>query len=189
MGPTESMIAIGVTLMLVAGLIMGGVYAFRTLTRSSQAQSGAVSDGGAKGQGDKPPLVTHSGPTTLPRLSDLPENAESAKAKLVGNWVSRADDGSVAIVNFRADGTASFSDSATIESGEEPLDGKWALIGLDGDLATVAIYYSASGLHMHRMTIELATPDCINIIESAFRGGLHKWDQRFVRETAPPSGK
>jgi hypothetical protein len=95
------------------------------------------------------------------------------------------DDGSVAMIDFRADGTAAFSDSVISESGSEPLQGRWAVIALENNIATVAIYYSVSGLDMHRMNIEIVSKACMNVVEAAFRGMVQKWDQRFVRETAP----
>lgn len=186
LGPTESIIAIAVTVVVVLVLITGGVYAYRTLIRSPGEPANATADAARPGVSaeERPPLITHTGPVF--RTPELPPESDSAKASLVGNWVSRADDGSSAKLNFQSDGSAIFTDSLSTEISAEPRQGRWAVIGVEGNVATVAIYYAEAGLNMHRMTIEIASPECINVIESAFRGKVQKWDQRFVREGAPP---
>lgn len=186
MGPMESLLAVGVTLLLVVGIIYGGVYAYRLLVHSPHEPSTSLAEGSPKTSGiDEKPPISHTGPSTLPKLPDLPAETESVKAKLIGHWVSRADDGSVSSFEFRAEGTAMFRDIARAESDGEPIEGRWAVTGVDGDVVTVAIYYAVSGLTMHRMTIEIASPECINVLESAFRGAVQKWDQRFIREPSP----
>ena len=85
LGPTESIIAVCVTVIVVLGMITGGVYAYRTLIRGSDQPANSMADASGKSAAsiadERPPGIAYSGPLTLPRVPELPAESEAPKPR------------------------------------------------------------------------------------------------------------
>jgi hypothetical protein len=190
LGPTETTVAIAVTLLFVTGLLVGGITLWRSLRPAPDEDAAAsvspdVSDK-TDGKTMPPPIIDNPAPKARPIVASLPPEAtEAATNALLGVWAARSDDGTAAILDFRADGVAYVYDRMSAAEGVEPSAGRWGVLSKEGDEVTIAIYYAATGLDMHRMKIELVSPDCLNLLYTVFQGKVKKWDQRYVRESGP----
>jgi hypothetical protein len=91
----------------------------------------------------------------------------------------------VAILDLRADGIAVYTGAAPDPAQAAGLRGQWALTQQESNVATIGIYYTATGLEMHQLKIEIASSDCITVVQSAFRGVVERPAQRFVRQARP----
>ena len=191
LGPRETTIAIAVTLAFLTALIVAGTYLVQHLRpapdEDTVAATGAPDEAGkSDGQPTPPPPNTNASPKTTPLVGSLPPQVvEAATNALLGVWAARSDDETAPIMEFRTDGVAYVYDRMAATEGAEPSMGRWGVIGKEGDEITIAIYYAATGLDMHRMKIELVSPDCLNLLYTVFQGKVKKWDQRYVRESSP----
>jgi len=188
LGPMESLIAVILTVAVVTGLVFGGYYAYRVLSPSNAA------DHGPSAQTAPSPDVIDmtqknmaAGPITMPRLPTPPADAEKQSESLMGYWVSRADDGSVAILDLQKDGVAVYTGASSDPKDARGLRGRWALIEHQNDDVVIDILYAATGLELHRISLHIVSPDCFLVTRSAFRGIVDSPDQRFIRGTRPAS--
>jgi hypothetical protein len=186
LGPIESVIAVTVTLALVGGAIIGGYYAYRSFVPATgpetTASAAEVKSPSLDGRIQK---VMDAGPVTIPSLPPTVPDAEKKERELIGYWVSRADDGSVATIDLRKDGVIEYVGAPRDPDDVRGIKGRWALTNYEKNVATIDIYYAATGLELHRLTVEIAGPDCLTVIRSAFRGLVEKPEQRFVRQPRP----
>jgi len=186
LGPMESLIAVSVTLALVGAVTIGGYYAYRSFVPATAPETSAAAaevkmpniDGAIQ-------KVMAAGPLTMPPGPPAVTDAASKESALIGYWVSRADDGSVATIDLRKDGVVEYVGAPTDPDDVRGLKGRWALTSLEKDLAIIDIYYPATGLELHRLAVKIAGPDCITVVRSAFRGVVEQPEQRFVRQSRP----
>jgi hypothetical protein len=186
LGPMESLIAVTVTLALVGAVTIGGYYAYRSFVPATAPETNA-----AAAEVKMPNIdgviqkVMAAGPQTMPPVPPLVADAASKESALIGYWVSRADDGSVATIDFRKGGVVEYVGAPRDPDNARGLQGRWALTSFEKDIAVIDIYYAATGLELHRLIIKIASPDCITVVRSAFRGIVEQPEQRFVRQSRP----
>jgi hypothetical protein len=187
LGPLESLVAVVLTIAVVTGLIIGGYYAYRILSPASTADHGptAQNSTASPGTSDLTEKSMAAGPITMPRIPRPPADAEKKSESLIGYWVSRADDGSVAILDLQKDGIAVYTGASSDPKDARGLRGRWALIEYKDDNAVIDILYAATGLELHRISLRVVSPDCFLVTRSAFRGIVDSPDQRFIRGTRP----
>jgi len=186
LGPMESLIAVTVTIALVGAVTIGGYYAYRSFVPATPPETSA-----AAAEVKTPNLdgaiqkVMTAGPVTMPSIPRVVTDAASKESALIGYWVSRADDGSVATIDLRKDGMVEYVGASRDPDDVRGLKGRWALTNFEKDIAVIDIYYAATGLELHRLTIKIAGPDCITVVRSVYRGMIEQPEQRFVRQSRP----
>lgn len=186
LSPSESWIAIVVTLGLFAAGIAGGFYVYKTYWTSptpSMADAGSTEQQGNARDG----VIesnSASGPAHRSHLPETPVDSERKTAELVGRWVSRADDGSVSVFDFRSNEVAEYTGAALDPAMAKSANGRWAIMKIDGPMITIDILYAKTGLDVHRILLEQVGPECILIHQASFRGRIEALDQRFVRGQA-----
>ena len=186
LGPMESLIAVTVTLALVGGVTVGGYYAYRSfVTATAPETDAAVAEVKTPNLDGAIQKVMSAGPLTMPPAPLAVTDAASKESALVGYWVSRADDGSVATIDLRKDGVVEYVGAPRDPDDVRGLKGRWAVTNFEKDIAVIDIYYAATGLELHRLTIKIAGPDCITVVRSVFRGMSEQPEQRFVRQSRP----
>jgi hypothetical protein len=188
LGPTKSIIAVVLTVLLVIGAIAGGIYLMGGFSgfggdsnasadlSSSAANAPSAPDSKASLDTNRPPLT--------PKLSLQSPEMTAQSEGLVGYWVSRADDGSMSIFHLRPDGVVVFT-PATGELDTATIEGQWALNEMKDGVATIDIVSSATGLEVTRLTMSFGRPDCFTVIRSVYRGVVDRPQQRFVRQSPP----
>jgi hypothetical protein len=194
LGPQEAMIAGVLIVALVAGGIAGGTMYFRASANSTDSADAApdtpssAAKFNASGTAlDRPAITPPDRLRWIPKAPSLPPDIEAKTAALVGFWESRSDDGSMSTLELRADESASVLPATDNPSETPMLEGRWALIAQEGNTAKIDIIYTATGLEVHRMTIELQLPDAMTVVTSAFRGRVDRTDQRYVRRKNAPT--
>jgi hypothetical protein len=187
LGPMESIIAVALTLVLVLGAIVGGYYVYRSLSPAPTHDSASTLTNSPTPVNELDQIQSNmnAGPITTPRLPNPPANAEEKSQALIGYWVSRADDGSVAILDLQKEGVAVYTGATADPREARGLLGRWALVQQEKNEATIDILYSVTGLELHRITLQIVSPECILVTRSAFRGIVDHPDQRFIRTTRP----
>jgi hypothetical protein len=180
LGPNATALAAGVVVLLVAGAA-AGLLAYRAGTERTDASGRPPEEAKAP---DAPPVpLQPTVPKSLPSV--LAPDLDRAR-ELLGAWESRADDGSWAALEFRRDGTATFTPAHAIDQELTPLPGRWSLYKRDGNIIVVDLFYNATGLEVHRLTVEIGGPDALTVLRSVFHGRMQYAEQRFVRTAAPP---